>query len=384
MSSSAQGPRASSRRIVLADDLTGTLEIGAILKQAGRQVQIGIGSVPTVPADCSVVTDCQTRRLPPSEALARYGAILEAAGASPVELYLKVDSTLRGNVAAAIRATLAHYRGRNIVFCPAYPAQGRTVVRGQVFVHGEPLRVRTSADESAEPLGNGVIGEALGGALNQAASATELIDLLASDLAGTVLVCDARSEQDLRDIWQAVEDSGASVVMAGSAGLMAAKCARLDGAGLAVETLAGRQWVVACGSMNPATRRQLEGCPWMVLYPPATAAEAEHCLMREGGGVLATPPERSDEDVTPWLVSLVQAVRRKACPGGLIVFGGDTAASILAACGIRSLEPAGEILPGVPCSWVELEGAATPLITKAGGFGAPDLLRRLISEITKA
>ena len=95
--------------------------------------------------------DCQTRRLPPSEALARYGAILEAAGAAPGELYLKVDSTLRGNVPAAIEATLSHYRGRNIVFCPAYPAQGRTVVRGQVFIHGEPLRARPGAEPHRVP-----------------------------------------------------------------------------------------------------------------------------------------------------------------------------------------------------------------------------------------
>lgn len=343
-------------KLVLADDLTGTLEVGAILKQAGRRVRIGIGEIPPVGEDEVAVIDCQTRRLGAEAALARYVEILRAGARPAGEVYLKVDSTLRGNVAAALRAVLAEYPGAGIVFCPAYPALGRTVVGGRVLVHGEPLRARSSADESAEPVGSGVMGEVL------------------APLGAGVRAYDAESEDELRAMWT----EGA--VMAGSAGLLAARFLRQAGAGVARGALAGRRWLVACGSMNPASQGQLAESPWTVLRYPDTQDEVAKRVEADGGVVAATPIECSEEDVTGWLA----ATARDSGATGLIVFGGGTAAAILAACGIRRLEAAGEILPGVPCSWMELRGAATPLITKAGGFGAPGLLRDLINEINRA
>ncbi|MBL0157273.1 MAG: hypothetical protein IPP47_09260 [Bryobacterales bacterium] len=343
-------------RLVLADDLTGTLEVGAILKQAGRRVRIGIGEIPAVEGDEVAVIDCQTRRLGAEAAMGRYAEILRAAALPAEELYVKVDSTLRGNVAAALQAVLAHYPETEITFCPAYPSQGRTVVGGRVLVHGASLRARSSADECAEPVGSGVIRELL------------------SPLGRRVRAYDAETEEELRARWTG------GVVMAGSAGLLAARFPRQAGAGVMHGALAGRRWLVACGSMNPATQGQLAESPWAVLRYPATQEEAAERLEADGGVVVATPAERCEEDVMSWLA----AMARGSGATGLIVFGGDTAASILAVHGIRSLEAAGEILPGVPCSWVQLRGAAAPLVTKAGGFGAPGLLSSLISEINKA
>jgi uncharacterized protein YgbK (DUF1537 family) len=341
---------------VLADDLTGTLEVGAILKQAGRRVRIGIGEVPAVEEDEVAVIDCQTRRLGAEAAMGRYADILRAAARPAEELYVKVDSTLRGNVAAALQAVLMQYPEAGITLCPAYPSQGRKVVGGQVLVHGEALRARSSADECAEPVGSGVVSE------------------LVSPLGRRVRAYDAETEEELRAMWTD------GVVMAGSAGLLAARFPRQAGAGVARGALAGRRWLVACGSMNPATQRQLAESPWAVLRYPATQEELAERLETDRGVVVATPAERCEEDMTGWLAAMAQG----SGATGLIVFGGDTAASILAVHGIRSLEAAGEILPGVPCSWVQLRGAETPLLTKAGGFGAPGLLSSLISEINKA
>jgi uncharacterized protein YgbK (DUF1537 family) len=58
----------------------------------------------------------------------------------------------------------------------------------------------------------------------------------------------------------------------------------------------------------------------------------------------------------------------------IIVFGGDTAFSLLTAMNIDVVEPLGEALPGVPVS--RLPDKKT-LITKAGGFGQRDLLFEL-------
>jgi len=64
---------------------------------------------------------------------------------------------------------------------------------------------------------------------------------------------------------------------------------------------------------------------------------------------------------------------------GLLVFGGDTAYGILKSIGFPALRPIGEIVPGVPVS--RIEGRREVLITKAGGFGQPDLISELRSKL---
>ncbi len=62
----------------------------------------------------------------------------------------------------------------------------------------------------------------------------------------------------------------------------------------------------------------------------------------------------------------------------LVVFGGDTAYGVLRELGEPLLHPLGEALPGVPVSRAALEGRTLYLVTKAGGFGPPELLARLV------
>jgi uncharacterized protein YgbK (DUF1537 family) len=303
-------------------------------------------------------------------------------------LYIKLDSTLRGNVAAALGAARALHPGHSVVFCPAYPAQGRTVIAGQVLVHGEPLCPRSRADESLEPVVSGQILSVLNrleGPLRHVASVDELYSLLRRSEAGMIVCCDARTDDDLRDIWAVLaeleEEGTPPVVLAGSAGLLAAKFQK--SAGIALDTLRGRKWIVVGGSMNPISREQLLQSPWTIFRPPAPHADVLGYLSGHDGVVLATPSEPSQEAVTSWLLTTARGILENGAASGLIVFGGDTASALLAACGIWSLEPAGEVLPGVPCSWIILGNSHLALITKAGGFGAPDLLNRMIGEINK-
>jgi uncharacterized protein YgbK (DUF1537 family) len=75
---------------------------------------------------------------------------------------------------------------------------------------------------------------------------------------------------------------------------------------------------------------------------------------------------------------------------GLVVFGGDTAYALLAALGHPLLYPIGELMEGIPISRIEAKQIAPSLgfrdrnlyfVTKAGGFGPPEVLtclRRLL------
>jgi uncharacterized protein YgbK (DUF1537 family) len=75
------------------------------------------------------------------------------------------------------------------------------------------------------------------------------------------------------------------------------------------------------------------------------------------------------------------ALERVGAVDTMIIFGGDTARSLMKALGIREIEPLGEALPGVPVSRIIHSGRPLTLITKAGGFGGPDLLPQLAAAL---
>ena len=68
-------------------------------------------------------------------------------------------------------------------------------------------------------------------------------------------------------------------------------------------------------------------------------------------------------------------------PDGIFVIGGDTAFAVIAALGFPTLWPIREIIPGVPITRIRasdiMRNRDLFLITKAGGFGEPDVIRRV-------
>src|SRR5262249_11893369 len=62
-------------------------------------------------------------------------------------------------------------------------------------------------------------------------------------------------------------------------------------------------------------------------------------------------------------------------PDAVFVIGGDTAFAVITELGFPRLTPIAEVVPGVPITRVE--GADLLLITKAGGFGPPDVIRQV-------
>jgi uncharacterized protein YgbK (DUF1537 family) len=69
---------------------------------------------------------------------------------------------------------------------------------------------------------------------------------------------------------------------------------------------------------------------------------------------------------------LLQEVAASA-PDAVLIIGGDTAFAVVAALGLPVITPIGEVVPGVPISRI----GNLLLITKAGGFGSTDVLRRI-------
>src|SRR5690349_10534919 len=123
--------------MLIADDLTGACDAGA--QFAGR------GPVPVFVAPASpesewqvAVVDTESRGLAPDDAadLVRGAAKRVEGQLSGRLLFKKIDSTLRGPIAAELDALLDASGRRTALVCPAFPGQHRIVVNGILLVNG--------------------------------------------------------------------------------------------------------------------------------------------------------------------------------------------------------------------------------------------------------
>ena len=144
--------------LVIADDLSGAAEVAATLDPGTPIVLTPSSAESATSSDDSIaeanagaesdrpfteaahtgprnlVVDLDCRYLPAESAGARTSAALRDFGSSRATL-IKVDSLLRGNIRAALAATVGHATGP-VFFAPALPQQARTVVGGVPFDNG--------------------------------------------------------------------------------------------------------------------------------------------------------------------------------------------------------------------------------------------------------
>jgi D-threonate/D-erythronate kinase len=125
---------------VLADDLTSAGGGAAPFRRAGHEARILFSEPATADRHTPGVTavDLGTRLLEEAGAAARMRRAASMFVGCDVVLKT-VDSTLRGHVAAEIRAAQAGSGRRAVVVAPAFPAQRRVTAGGVQYVHGVPV-----------------------------------------------------------------------------------------------------------------------------------------------------------------------------------------------------------------------------------------------------
>jgi uncharacterized protein YgbK (DUF1537 family) len=166
---------------------------------------------------------------------------------------------------------------------------------------------------------------------------------------------------------QTILDSGAYRIVAGPGAIAGALAARLGTPGEVVWPSV-RSCLVVTGSRHEVSSRQIE-CA-LATGAISTDENAPWRLFQWEIPGAADPLAVAEE--TGRRVRDLLAARRY---DGLLVFGGDTAFGIFQSLGAPPVRPLGEIQPGVPVSF--MTGRPEVLITKAGGFGPPDLVARL-------
>ncbi|GAA3098813.1 four-carbon acid sugar kinase family protein [Rhizobium viscosum] len=341
---------------IIADDLTGSLDTGTPFVEAGLSVAVAIdveavGKVLETGAEV-VVVNTASRSLPEEEAAARVRVVAEALrAAGPAVFMKKIDSRLKGNVAAESIA-LADVLGlKTILMAPAIPDQERITYRGCMVGRGveHPLPIA---------------------------------DLFAG-FGRDVMVADAEDDADLDIV--AMENDWLSTLAVGARGLGSALARRLGGpARLMPEFLATRKTLFAFGSRDPITAGQMDrleasGALRIVVDAPMGAVESGEglalpALMRCTGEMNSNAAL-----VAARFAQGVKSVIDDTSPDMIMVGGGDTALAVFRELGVSVLLPKGEIEAGIP--WFDVTGAngrQFRCAVKSGGFGNSDSLLRLI------
>ena len=134
--------------LILADDLSGAADCANAFIHSGLSAVVSFAESSSAVEGDVVAIDCDTRHLSPEQASVRVARMMRGhldQGHGQL-VFKKIDSTLRGNVAAEIAAVLEERRiafageARIVaVLAPAFPSCGRTTIDGYQLVHGVHL-----------------------------------------------------------------------------------------------------------------------------------------------------------------------------------------------------------------------------------------------------
>jgi len=401
--------------LIVADDLSGAADCAIGFTGAGHRVVVMLEALREQmdPLADTTAVDTDTRRLTPDQAAARTSAAYRALGGAGHRLYKKIDSTLRGNWAAEV-AALQPDAGLAIV-APAFPATGRVLRGGRVFVHGTPLEQTPTwqlenADRDAgiaTMLGAaGLSTDVLDGEALRDDPAALAARIAASAAAGTqALIVDTQSEHALRTLARATLDSDTPLFWVGSGGLARelSVLTRRPAADARANTAhhdarrADEPVLVLVGSLSPVSEKQCAmlrertGIAQLIVAPDvlrrgpahpdwaglraqigATLGARADLLVRIGRDDAFDPAEGAQLSTS--LAALVEP--HFARVGGLIATGGETARAMLSAARIPSLHLQAEIEAGVAVGRPLDAGRAhrPGIVTKAGAFGTDHAL----------
>ncbi|MDU5782688.1 MAG: four-carbon acid sugar kinase family protein [Pantoea sp.] len=396
--------------LVIADDFTGANDAGSGLAQAGARVHVLFSSetpLDSAAADVWVIST-DSRAVSAAEAEARTEAVVRQHQAFIARgwLFKKIDSTLRGNIGAEVRAALAASGKKRALIVPAVPRLGRVTRRGEVQVNGVPLTETEYASDPKTPVISARVLTQMGIAgveIDLAALRSDRFAALLAEQQGAVVI-DAESESDIALILAAAAQLEETPLLVGAAGLSDAL-----GAQLAARHPAPVLAVI--GSMSASAQQQIarlaaqrnialvdidirqlfERPRW-----PNSAQWTDQALaaLRNGRHTVIRTCQHADqrheidalcqqqqitrqqlgEAICQFLGELTLAISRAQRPAGLYLSGGDVAIAVAQALGASGFQIQGIVAGCVPHGVLLNSEFTLPVMTKAGGFGDENTL----------
>lgn len=398
----------------VADDFTGATDLATTLRVRGFRTAVVIDDHDLSPAHLSeldaVVVALKSRTAPVATAVSEsVGAATRLLGWGAERIYAKYcstfDSTDEGNIGPVLDALRSLLEADRVVVVPAFPANGRTVYRGHLFVGGDLLEDSSMRHHPLTPMTRSRLRDLL--APQTAAEIGEiplatvrrgagpLREALDAAAAGYVVV-DAVDDDDLRTIAAATADDR---LISGGSGLALGLEGPTGGSGVdAVGSYAARRLVV-CGSASATTRGQIADAAGRhpvrrvdvaaATADPAAEAAALATWVRglapEAVPVVYSVGEPADvrsADSLPGAATAVETVLSTLVAGlvdhgdvdRVIVAGGETSGAVVQALGVGVLDIGPQLAPGVCWSAATTRsGRDVALVLKSGNFGDVDL-----------
>jgi D-threonate/D-erythronate kinase len=418
---------------VIADDLTGANDTAIQFAKYGMRTFV-LWNFPQerdFPDSAEVaVIDTESRAVSPRESYEKVKEAAEELHSLGIErIYKKMDSTLRGNVGAEIRAVADVFRPDLTVIAPAFPRYGRNTISGHQYVDGRRVSMTEFARDPKSPAVQSYIPDlvrdqsgvqpALIETAVVACGISAIREAIDSRLARREnwIVFDVGSEQDLRNV-AAVAAEHKNVLWVGSTGLatILPEClAWKPRVRVSTASRATGPALVIAGSVSATVRDQIGALqsdssvvfipidPVRALRDPA--AEVSECVTRGRASRKQSPcaiviTSASDPDARNWgmtegvrlgisgrevaerIAIVLGSIAAELAPdgfAGMVLTGGDTSIEVCRALQGKSLEVIEEIAPGIPlCELtVPLRGSIR-IVTKAGGFGDRDALVKAV------
>ncbi|MEV8467265.1 3-oxo-tetronate kinase [Fluviibacterium sp. DFM31] len=403
----------------IADDFTGATDLAnTLVKEGMRVVQvIGVPDADTDVGDAqAVVVALKSRTAPVDQAVSQSLQALDwLRGQGAEQILFKYcstfDSTEHGNIGPVTDALRAALDTDFALVCPAFPANGRTIYQGHLFVGDQLLSDSPMKNHPLTPMRDANLLRLMDAQSTGRAGLIGLGDVMAGPEAILARiealrqagihhgVADAVRDEDLRAIGRAaarhVLVTGGSGIAMGLPDNLRAQ-GRLDPAAPTVTPGVAGRAVVLAGSCSEATRGQIAAVrdlwPVRKLDVDRIAAGQDvvgemldwACAQPDGAPILiygsADPEEvrrtqakygvtRAGEMVEDALGRIATGLHAAGF-ARMVVAGGETSGAVVSALGVTALRIGPEIATGVP--WTEAVGG-TPLALalKSGNFGGP-------------
>ncbi|MGW8531129.1 3-oxo-tetronate kinase [Nocardiopsis sp. NPDC055824] len=400
----------------IADDLTGATDVAIALTSAGYRTAVVLGSdAPdgdgAADGADAVVVALKSRTMPAGEAVAAsLDALARLRRAGCERFYLKYcstfDSTPAGNIGPVAEAVLEALGETVTVVAPAFPANGRTVYRGHLFVGDEPLDESPMRHHPLTPMTDSNLLRLLAPQVSGGEDDVALVPwptvargdeavreaIARAGRAGArFVVVDALTDADLATLARATEDlrllTGGSALAQGLRGPRT--LARTPVA------LPGGPRVVLSGSASRATQgqvrhalavgggRQLRPADLREDFEAAVSAAVSAALEAADAPFVvyatASPEDVVDTADAPLIEeALAETAERLVAAGtrALLVAGGETSGAVVQRLGVGALALGPEIDPGVAWMRGRRDGEDIHLMLKSGNFGREDLFVR--------
>ncbi len=409
----------------IGDDFTGSSDLANTLAKGGMRVTqySGVPSGTAEPGVEAGIVALKSRTIPPADAVALSLEALDWLVDQGCRQFLfkycsTFDSTPEGNIGPVIDALMQRLGTDRTIVCPAFPATGRSIYQGHLFVgdrllsesgmEHHPLTPMTDADlrRWLMPQTKQGVGHVAATTVFQGGPA--ILDAIATEASAgrPVVVVDAIRDEDLFAIGHAARDlklltggsgialglpdnfraenllaseastwvgsEGPAAILSGSCSTMTrTQVARYAGAAPALEILPER---VMAGEQTPDgavgwALEQTGGVP--LIYSSADPEAVKAAQQRFGRDPLAARLEEFFAEAA-----------RQLCAAGvtrLVVAGGETSGAVVEGLGLSALSIGPEIAPGVPA--VKASDRPLWLTLKSGNFGDADFFQTALGVL---